>query len=130
MARPVHADHIVAALEGGSPIARDRLCAILASCTGEQQVQESAAALDISPQRFHCLRSQILTGALAAAEPRPVGRPAVQRDLEVDRLQTENERLRRELDDAKIRQAISELRHELIAAGMGGKLKGLSKKRH
>lgn len=129
MARPVHVAHIVTALEGGSPLARERLTAILASCTGEQQVQEAAAELDITPQRFHVLRSQVLTGALAAAEPRPVGRPAVQVEPEIARLQAEVEQLRRELDDAKIRQSIGDLRCELIAAGMGGKLKGLSKKR-
>jgi transposase-like protein len=129
MARPVNVSSIVESLDGGSAIARGRLAAILASCTGEQQVQEAAAALDVSPQRFNLLRRQVLTGALEAAEPKPAGRPGQQIDPAFAALQAENERLRQDLHDAQVRQAIGELRCEMIAAGMGHKLKGLQKKR-
>jgi hypothetical protein len=59
----------------GSPEPKRRLKMILQTLRGELSLQEACARLDLSPQRFHQLREEALQAALAALEPRPLGRP-------------------------------------------------------
>jgi hypothetical protein len=59
----------------GSPGTKRRLKVILQTVRGELSLQEACARLGLSPQRFHQLRQEALQGALAALEPRPLGRP-------------------------------------------------------
>lgn len=130
MGRPVNIRHVIDALPEGSPLAKDRLVAILESLTNQIQVQHAAATLDHSPQYFHGLRTQVLTAALHAAEPRPLGRPSKAEDEHLVQVRKENERLKTELRDLMIRKEIGDLRCQMVAANMTGKLKGIKKKRH
>jgi hypothetical protein len=129
MARPIAIEQLVESLGEASPLARERLSAVLTSSAGVTQVQEAAAALGISSQRFHILRERILSGALSAAEPRPAGRPANEEDPEIAALRNEVSELKRKLADQKIYAEIDRLRDAMLAAGMGRKLKRLQKKR-
>jgi hypothetical protein len=58
------------------PRSRDRLKVILRTIKGECRLSEACALLEVSPQRFHQLREEAMTGALAGIEPgRPGRRP-------------------------------------------------------
>jgi hypothetical protein len=60
----------------GSPLAKQRLEAILHTLGGTSTVQQACAELRLSPSRFQQLRSLALQAALARLEERPAGRPA------------------------------------------------------
>jgi hypothetical protein len=60
----------------GSDLAKERLKVILETMAGTCRVLEACARLGISEQRFHQLREEMMTGALAALEPGQAGRPA------------------------------------------------------
>jgi hypothetical protein len=125
MNRPIAVDGLIDNLDG-SDIARERVAILLKTFTREREFQQGAAELGITPQRFHELRSQILQGAVAAAEPRPLGRPAEPPpDPNLARIAQLEQRIR----DLTVEREIGLLREEMIAAGMGGKLKRLQKKR-
>ena len=59
----------------GSAQARLRLRVVLETLAGDLRVQQACQQLGIGPVRFHTLRQAVLEAALAALEPRPVGRP-------------------------------------------------------
>lgn len=123
MTRPIDVDALIAELEG-SDLARERVALLLKTFSQEQQVQEAAAKLDISPQYFHGLRQQILQAAVRAAEPKPLGRPAQPPpDPNLGRIAELEQRIR----DLTVERDIGLLREEMIVAGMGHKLKGLKK---
>lgn len=126
MARPIDIDDLVAGLEG-SDIARERVALVLKTFSREQQFQEAAAALGVTPQRLHEIRHEILTAAVAAVEPKPMGRPAQPPpDQNLARIAELEQRVR----DLTVEREIGYLREELIAAGLGNKLKRIQKKRH
>lgn len=58
----------------GSPLARQRLQAVLETLAGTCRVQEACRRLGLSEQRFDQLRAQALQAGLDALEPRPGGR--------------------------------------------------------
>jgi hypothetical protein len=70
--RPAGPDY-VDGLEG-SQLARHRLKVILQTLKGECRLSEACTELNISPQRFHQLREEALTGALLSIEPGSPGR--------------------------------------------------------
>jgi hypothetical protein len=60
----------------GSDEAKRRLRVLLEVTAGRLRVQEACARLQISEPRFHQLRDQALSAALAGIEPGLPGRPA------------------------------------------------------
>jgi len=125
MSRPIDIDALIDRTIG-SPVAQERVRQILRTFTEQQQFQEAAEALSVSTQRLHELRDEILQGAVAAAEPKPLGRPAAPpADPKDERIR----QLEQERHDLKVRHHIACLREEMLALGMGRKLKGLEKKR-
>jgi hypothetical protein len=59
----------------GSSLAKERLKVILETMAGTCRVVEACQRLGICEQRFHQLREEMMTGALAALEPGHAGRP-------------------------------------------------------
>jgi hypothetical protein len=99
----------VRGLKGGEQ-ERKRLEAILDTVAGRLGVTEAADQLEITPQRLHMLREQALQAALDALAPGPLGRPTKSTGSEqeqIDALQRENERLRRQLAASKLREEIA-----------------------
>jgi hypothetical protein len=126
MARPIDIDDLIAGMEG-SDIARERVSLVLKTFSREQQFQEAAAVLGVTPQRFHEIRHQILEAAISAVEPKPVGRPPQPPpDPNLVRIAELEQRIR----DLTVEREIGYLREELIASGLGNKLKRIQKKRH
>jgi hypothetical protein len=60
----------------GSPTAKERLRIILKTIAGELRLAEACGRLGVSPQRFHQLREEAMTAAVAGLEPGLPGRPA------------------------------------------------------
>ncbi len=60
----------------GSPAAKERLRIILETMAGKLRLSEACALLGVGPQRFHQLREEAMTAALAGLEPGAPGRPA------------------------------------------------------
>jgi hypothetical protein len=58
----------------GSQGAKQRLKLVLATLSGERRVQDVCRELGLSEPRFHQLREELLSAALARAEPQPAGR--------------------------------------------------------
>lgn len=85
----------------GSEQAKKRLRVVLETMTGTLRVQEACQILQLSEQRFHQLREELLQAALERLEGKPMGRP------------------RRELaeeDPQRLREQVAELEAELQAA--------------
>jgi hypothetical protein len=59
----------------GADESKHRLEVILRTVAGELTVEQACDELGIGAAQFHRLREQALSGALAALEPRPAGRP-------------------------------------------------------
>lgn len=123
MARPIDIDALLDGLEA-SPEAKAVVGGILKTC-GEMHLTAVAADLGVSPQYAHRKRREILQAALAAAEPKPLGRPPAPPPDPKDARIAE---LEQQVRDLTVEREIGVLREQLLAAGMGGKLKGLSKK--
>jgi transposase-like protein len=79
----------------GSPSSKERATVILQTLSGQLRVQEAAALLGITPQRFHVLRQEAVQGLVDQLEPRPLGRPHKPPST-VSELETELARLERE----------------------------------
>ena len=60
----------------GSDIAKLRAKVILETIAGTCRVQEACERLNISEQRFHQLREEMMAAAVQALEPGHAGRPA------------------------------------------------------
>jgi hypothetical protein len=96
----------------GSAIAKHRMETILKTLHGELTIPEASALLGICESRFHAMRRQWLQESVELLEPRQVGRPSVPRaenEDELQRLRVEQERLRRELEVAEVRQEINHI---------------------
>lgn len=64
----------------GSIDAKKRMRAITRAATNDLSVAAAAAELDVSPQRFHDMRADMLQAGLAALEAKPAGRPKATTD--------------------------------------------------
>lgn len=94
----------------GSAIARQRFKIILRTITGECRLSDACAELDISPQRFHQLREDSITGAVANIEPGSPGRRPRTPTPEAERicvLEAELAAMRIELKAAQARAEIA-----------------------
>jgi hypothetical protein len=60
----------------GSDTAKERVKVILATMAGSMRLKEACELLQISEQRFHQLREEMMVAALKALEPGHAGRPA------------------------------------------------------
>ena len=60
----------------GSELAKLRAKVILETMAGTCRLNEACELLDISEQRFHQLREEMMTAAIKALEPGHAGRPA------------------------------------------------------
>ena len=58
--------------------------AITRAATNDLSVAAAAAEIDVSPQRFHEMRADMLQAGLAAREAKPAGRPKDAIDHESD----------------------------------------------
>jgi hypothetical protein len=117
-----HVEHL-----SGSASAKQRLATILETLRGELTVPAACARLGICEARFHALRSAWLQDALAALEPRPLGRPPHATDVSefqsrLQALETQNEQLRHQLAAAEVRRELAEaLPHVVRAADQAPK---------
>ena len=82
----------------------------------------------MSVQRFHEIRAEVYRGALSAAEPKPLGRPASEPTMD-ERIAEACAKRDQEINDLRVRLEISQLREELIATGMDKRLGKARKKK-
>lgn len=112
MARPSLGTKLIDRLPGDDAVKRRvRIC--LATVYGQMSVEEAMATLQLSKQRFHDLRDEILLGALLGGTPKPGGRPAKPIDGETLARQAADSR-KRERDQRIINEA-QRIRSELEA---------------
>jgi transposase-like protein len=94
----------------GSDLAKERLKIVLQTLAGQCRVTEACQQLGICEQRFHQIREEALTAALAGLEPQPAGRPAAVMAptvVEQQALQAQLEHLEVELRAAQAREEIA-----------------------
>jgi transposase-like protein len=93
----------------GTPEAKARLAAIIATISGEKSIPDVCRELGIGEARFHELRKEFLAGALGLLERQTAGRKVSSADVppELARLRDENGRLHLELEAAQIRAEIA-----------------------
>ena len=94
----------------GSAEAKRRLRVVLEVTAGRLRVQEACAQLGICEQRFHQLRDQAFSGALAGLEPGTPGRPARTVTPEQQKLQA----LEAQLAAKEIELRASQAREEIV----------------
>ena len=95
---------------GGSAQARLRMRVILETLAGTTRVKEACAELGICAQRFEALRTEAIGAAVAALEPKPVGRPARaahEGAPELARLEARVEELEAELLATRVRAELA-----------------------
>jgi hypothetical protein len=105
----------------GSDIAKLRAKVILETMAGTCRVNEACVLLDISEQRFHQLREEMMTAAVKALEPGHAGRPAqtpTPTEEQVVALEQQLQDKEVELRAAKAREEIAlvmpEVKHEPV----------------
>jgi len=106
----------------GSAQARQRLRVVLETLAGRLRLQDACQQLGIGPVRFHTLRQAVLEAALAALEPRPVGRPP--RDDDAAALAGPVEDMAAALEASRLREEVALIltpRHAPAEAGPGKK---------
>jgi len=118
MGRPPLGSKLVDALDA-SPLAKQRLRAILATISGESSVTSAARSLDCNLARLYALRGRTLQEAASGLEPRKPGRKPTQ----VDPKDEEIARLRHELEKIQHVLATVTARLELAIAGVGSRQK-------
>lgn len=109
MGRKPEGSKLVEGLEG-SEVARARVGAILDCLTGRKNVEEASEELGIHQAMFFRLRTEALAGAIAALEPKPMGRPpkiVSAEEAEIASLKMELKRMEVDLQAARIREEIA-----------------------
>lgn len=109
MGRPPLGPEVVDRIEG-SEVAKKRARVILEVTAGQRSVDSACDALGIGTTRFEELRAECLRGAVAALEPKPIGRPPQEEPKADERLvalEEENERLRVELVTSQVREELA-----------------------
>jgi transposase-like protein len=94
----------------GDAAAKERLRVVLETLTGGCRVQEACQRLNLSEQRFDQVRIEALQAALAALEPKRVGRPpyvATPAEVEVERLRARVAELEAQLRVAAVRTEVA-----------------------
>lgn len=111
--RPPLKGNLVDRLDG-SPLAKARAKAILATLAGECSAIDAARSLDCNEANFHAFRNRTLQEMVRGLEPRQPGRKAKQ----VDPRDEEIARLRAELERARHMLRTMDVRMELAIAGV------------
>lgn len=106
--RPPKGADLVDSLEASGE-ARRRLKVVLQTVTGELSVPEACERLGVCESRFHVLREEALSAALAGLEPKKAGRKPRQVPAE----QEEIESLKAQIDDLRVELRFSQAREEL-----------------
>ena len=109
MGRKPEGSKLVEGLEG-SEMARARVGAILDCLTGRKTVEEASQELGIHQAMFFRLRTEALAGAIAALEPKPMGRPpkiVSAEEKEIEELKLMLKRKDLEIRAAQIREEIA-----------------------
>lgn len=94
----------------GSDEAKRRVRVVLETIGGRRSVESACSELGIGSTRFEELRTECLRGAVAALEPKPIGRPpgeVLPVDPVVASLREENERLKVELATSHAREELA-----------------------
>jgi transposase-like protein len=111
----------------GSADAKRRVKLILATLAGERTIAEVCRELGVGETRFHELRQEILSAALAAAEPKPCGRPPSPEptplEEELAQLREQNKRLRFEAEAAIIREELALVMPQVLCPKLKSKKK-------
>jgi hypothetical protein len=111
MARPTSGPDLALQADG-SENARDWARAVLATIAGDISVKAAAEGLQVTPQYFFRRRAEIIQAMVAAAEPRPAGRPRLLPDLAqisaVEQVEQQNRiaDLALELEGSRIREEL------------------------
>jgi hypothetical protein len=92
-----------------TPRGRPDSWTILQTLKGERRLSEACAELNISPQRFHQLREEALTGALASIEPGSPGRRPNTPTPEAERIRAFEAELSAKEVELKAAQARAEI---------------------
>ncbi len=127
MSRPPLGPALVDRLSG-SDAARQRTRLMFETVSGTISVEAAAEQLGISTQRFHDLRDELIQSAIAAAEPKPLGRPAKQPSID-DQIRAALAEKDRIINELRVRVELANLREELAAAGMTNRFGPRIKKR-
>jgi transposase-like protein len=107
--RPPKGSEIVTGHDA-SVSAKKKVILALKTLAGKLSVKDAAAQMGVSESQFHRVRDQLLDGMLAAAEPKPVGRPPEIPDpaSEVERrLRARVRELEDELEIAQVREVLA-----------------------
>jgi hypothetical protein len=104
--------------------AKHRARVFLETLTGLKTVPEACAELGLGEAAFHEARRKMLQAAVVSAEPAPPGRPAaittidpVVAQVRIAELEVERNRLRVELEAARIREEIALVMPHLRVSG-------------
>jgi hypothetical protein len=105
----------------GDAAAKERLRVVLETLAGTCRVSDACERLHISEQRFDQVRAEALQAALAALEPKPLGRPpqtASPAETEAEQLRVRVAELEAQLRVASVRTEVAAiLPHTGAAAG-------------
>lgn len=115
----------------GTPEAKERATVILETIAGKRSVAEACAVLGVSPAHFYRLRDHFLNAGVTSLEPRPLGRPPQQPEIDppTQALQDEVRNLRLELVAAQTREQIALVMPEILRPKSGKKNKRQRAKR-
>jgi len=127
MSRPPLGPALIDRLSG-SDAARLRARLVLETLSGAATVDDAAEQLGITPQRFHDLRTELLQATVAAAEPKPLGRPVKSPGVD-DAIAAALAQQNQTINDLTVRLELANLREELAAAGMTRRFGSRQKKR-
>lgn len=84
----------------GSTQAKAKLKMIVETLAGDRTIPDAGEILNLGESRFHVIRQEALQAALAAMEPKPIGRPPKLRAADSDALEKlaeQNRQLQRQL---------------------------------
>lgn len=104
-----HVNHL-----SGSARAKDRLRVILETLRGSMTIPDACQFLGIREAQFHHLRHTWMQEAVELLEPRRVGRPPKQQNVDeltrqCETLQTEVESLQAQVQGAQVREEIARI---------------------
>lgn len=103
----------------GDEVAKERLRVVLETLAGTCRVGEACEKLQLSEQRFDQLRIEALAGALAALEPKPLGRKptiATPAEREAEQLRARVAKLEAQLRVAAVRTEVAAILPHTAAA--------------
>jgi transposase-like protein len=103
----------------GDAAAKERLRVVLETLTGACRVSEACQRLNLSEQRFDQVRIEALQAALAALEPKPMGRPpraTTPAEDELEQLRSRVAELEAQLRVAAVRTEVAAILPHTAAA--------------